>query len=128
MAPSTTRKASSGSDSASRSSQKSTGRARSGSGGKSGQGGSRSGRGGRSVAGGKSAARHESFGSLLLSLLTMTFFGRLLLILAAVSLVVLLTLFLTGDRYQVFFMAIGVELLAVLFIAWLRFMLKKDAR
>jgi hypothetical protein len=74
----------------------------------------------------KAKGSHESIGSLLITLLTMTYFGRVFMVMLATAVVAMLTLLLTHDRAQTFFLAISIELLVVLFVAWLRFALRKE--
>ncbi len=65
-------------------------------------------------------------GAWLLGLVNRTFFGRLMLFLVILGVIIWLTWLFSADRYQVFFMSISIELLVALVVGWLVVVFKRN--
>jgi len=72
-----------------------------------------------------SKSRISFFGSLV-ELVTMTFFGKVTLVLLIGSILVGINLLVTKNRYDTFYLITGIELIAAILIAWLRILLRPE--
>ena len=66
------------------------------------------------------------FGSLV-ELMTMTFFGRVILFLLVSAVLVGINLLVAKDRLDVFYFICGIELLAAILIGWIKMLVRPDA-
>jgi uncharacterized membrane protein len=77
--------------------------------------------------GNRSGKSKISITGSLYELLTMTFFGRVFLILLVCAILIGINLMLSGNRYDVFYVLCGVELIIAVVIGWLRLLLRPEA-
>ncbi len=72
-----------------------------------------------------SRRKGRSFGKAFLALLLMSWFGRIFLLGLILAALLGLNLLLTGDRYEMFFIITGLELVATALFFWLRLIWRK---
>jgi|LSQX01.3.fsa_nt_gb hypothetical protein len=82
---------------------------------------------GKKRSAGKKTSRRKgrSFGRAFLALLFMSWFGRVFLISLVAAAVIGLDLLVSGDRYEIFFLILGLELVATALFFWLRLIWRK---
>ena len=73
-----------------------------------------------------SRRKGRSLGKTLLALLLMSWFGRLFLISLVLAAVLGLNLLLSGNKYEIFFIITGLELVAIALFFWLRLIWRKS--
>lgn len=69
--------------------------------------------------------RRRGLLSNFLTLVSLTFFGRMLMITLLSALILSLNLLVSGNQFDLFFLITGLELIGVAIFFWLRFLLKK---
>lgn len=69
--------------------------------------------------------RRQGLVSNLLTLISLTFFGRMLMIILLAALILSLNLLVSSNQFDLFFLITGLELVGVAAFFWLRFLLKK---
>ena len=65
------------------------------------------------------------FLSNLIALISLTYFGHLLLVILAITLLLAINLMIAQNDFDLFYTILGIELIAVAVILWLRFLIKK---
>lgn len=68
----------------------------------------------------------ESIVSLVYSLFSGTYFGRVAVFSAAFIIVILINLLLSRNEFNTFFMLTGVEIIVVIIISWLFYLLREE--
>jgi hypothetical protein len=68
----------------------------------------------------------ESIVSLVYSLFSGTYFGRVAVFSAAFIIVILINLLLSRNEFNTFFMLTGVEMIVVIIISWLFYLLREE--
>ncbi|MDD3867872.1 MAG: hypothetical protein PHX55_09710 [Eubacteriales bacterium] len=77
------------------------------------------------AAGTRRGRRHRGLLSNFLTLVSLTFFGRMLMITLLGAVILSLNLLVSGNQFDLFFLITGLELIGVAIFFWLRFLLKK---
>lgn len=75
----------------------------------------------------RSAAKSKiSLSGSLYELMTMTFFGRVILVLLIGAVLIGINLMVSSNRYDLFYILCGIELIAAIIIGWLRMLLRPE--
>jgi len=77
----------------------------------------------------KSQSAHQGSAGLLtgvMELISLTYFGKVILVLVLAALVILLNILLSRNQFDLFFRITGIEMVLIAIIIWLVFLLKKE--
>lgn len=70
--------------------------------------------------------RRKSTLASVLELISLTFWGRVLLVLLIAALVAAINMLISGNQYELFFRLTGIEMVLVAVFFWIRFLIRKN--